>query len=92
MLLRYTPQGIANIKQSPSRLDAARKAAEAGGGKIHSWHLTMGQYDAVLITEFHDDDACAKFALSVGAQGNVSTETLRAFTEPEFRKVVNSLP
>jgi uncharacterized protein with GYD domain len=92
MLLRYTPQGMANIKQSPSRLDAARKAAEAGGGKIHSWYLTMGHHDAALICEFPDDDACAKFALSVGALGNVGTETLRAFTEPEYRKIISSLP
>lgn len=92
MLLRYTTQGMANIKQSPSRLDAARKAAEAAGGKIHGWYLTMGKYDAVLISEFPDDDACAKFALSVGALGNVNTQTLRAFTEPEYRKVVSSLP
>ena len=35
-LLRYTQQGIAKVKESPARLDAARKAAEAAGGKIHS--------------------------------------------------------
>ena len=92
MLLRYTPQGIANIKQSPSRLDAARKAAEAADGKIHGWYLTMGRYDAVLISEFPDDAACARFALSIGALGNVSTETLRAFSEPEYRQIVSSLP
>ena len=92
MLLRYTPQGIANVKQSPARLDSARKAAEAAGGKIHSWYLTMGHYDAVLISEFPNDEACAKFALGVGALGNVSTQTLRAFAEPEYRKIVSSLP
>ena len=91
MLLRYTQQGIAKIKDSPTRLDAARKAAEAVKGKIHSWYLTMGRCDAVLIAEFSDDETCAKFALSTGAEGNVSTETLKAFTEPEYRKIVGSL-
>ena len=42
MLLRYTQQGIARVKESPARLDTARKGAEAAGGKINSWHLTMG--------------------------------------------------
>jgi uncharacterized protein with GYD domain len=51
-LVCYTPQGIAKIKDSPSRLDAAKKAAEKEGGKVQAWYLTMGQYDAVLISEF----------------------------------------
>ena len=90
-LLRYTQQGIAKIKESPARLDAAKKAAEKAGGKIHSWHLTMGQYDAVIISEFPNDEACAKFTLSVGALGNVTTETLKAFTEAEYRKIIGVL-
>ncbi len=90
-LIRYTQQGMAKIKESPARLDAAKKAAEKAGGKIHAWYLTMGRYDAVLISEFPSDEAGAKFTLSVGALGNVSTETLKAFTEPEYRKIVGSL-
>jgi uncharacterized protein with GYD domain len=91
MLLRYTQQGIAKIKESPARLDAAKKVAEKVGGKVHAWYLTMGQYDAVLITEFPNDEAGAKFALSVGSLGNVTTETLKAFTEPEYRKIIGGL-
>lgn len=68
-LLRYTTQGVAKIKESPSRLDAARKLAASMGGKIQSWHLTMGKYDAVIITEFPDDEAAAR---------NLSTRTVSA--------------
>ena len=91
LLLHYTQQGIAKIKESPTRLDAAKKAAEKGGGKIHAWFLTMGQYDAVIISEFPNDEACAKFTLSLGALGNVTTETLKAFTEAEYRKIIGGL-
>ncbi len=90
-LVRYTQQGISKVKESPSRLDSARKAAEAEGGKILTWYLTMGQYDAVLISEFPSDEACAKFTLAAGALGNISTETLRAFPEAEYRKILGSL-
>ena len=90
-LLRYTQQGAAKIKDSPARLDAAKKAAEAAGGKIHAWYLTMGRYDAVLISEFPNDEASAKFMLSTGAMGNVTTQTLKAFSEAEYRKIVASL-
>ncbi len=90
-LIRYTQQGMAKIKDSPARLDAAKKAAEKAGGKIQTWYLTMGQYDAVIISEFPNDEACAKFTLSVGALGNVTTETLKAFTESEYRKIIGGL-
>jgi uncharacterized protein with GYD domain len=91
-LLRYTQQGAAKIKESPARLDAAKKAAEAAGGKIHAWYLTMGKYDAVLVSEFPADEAAARFMLSTGALGNVTTHTLKAFSEAEYRKIVGSLP
>jgi uncharacterized protein with GYD domain len=91
-LLRLTAQGVAKIKDSPKRLDAARKAAEGMGGKIQTWYLTMGKYDAVFVSEFPDDDTCARFMLSIGAQGNVTTQTLKAFNEAEYRKIVSSLP
>ena len=90
-LLRYTQQGISKIKESPSRLDAARKTAEKGGGRIHAWYLTMGRYDAVLISEFPSDEAGAKFTLSLSALGNVTTETLKAFTESEYRNIIGGL-
>jgi uncharacterized protein with GYD domain len=90
-LLRYTQQGIANLKDSPVRLDAARKGAEKLGGIVHDWFLTMGQYDAVLIAEFPDDETCARFFLSIGTRGNVTTQTMRAFTELEYGMIVGSL-
>ena len=91
-LLRYTQQGAAKIKESPSRLDAAKKVAASAGGKLHSWFLTMGKYDAIIISEFPDDHAAARFMLSVGSLGNVTTQTMRAYTEDEYRKIVASLP
>jgi uncharacterized protein with GYD domain len=90
-LLRYTQQGASKIKESPARLDAARKAAETAGGKLESWHLTMGKYDAVIITEFPSDEAAAKFMLKTGSLGNVTTTTMKAFNEEEFREIVGSL-
>ncbi len=90
-LIRYTQQGIAKIKDSPKRLDAARKAAEKAGGKIHAWYLTMGEYDAVLISEFPSDEAGARFMLATVAMGNVTTHTLKAFPEAEYRKILGDL-
>jgi len=91
-LLKYTQQGIKDIKNSPNRLDSARKAWKAAGGELKSFYLTMGRYDAVVVSELPDDASVARLALATGSQGNVTTETLRAFGEDEFRKIIASLP
>ena len=46
----------------------------------------------MVISEAKDDETAAKLALATGMQGNVRTETLRAFTEDEFRRIVATLP
>ena len=92
VLFQYTEQGAHNIKESPARIDAARKAFQAMGAELKAWFLTMGQYDGVVIAEAPDDETVAKLALATGALGNIRTETLRAFTEDEFRKIVAGLP
>jgi len=91
-LIQYTQKGLEKIKDSPSRLDHARKGYEAAGGKIKDFFLVMGEYDIVIVAELPNDEAVAKLALSLGAAGNIRTRTMRAFTEPEFRKIVQSLP
>lgn len=91
-LLNYTQQGIENIDRGPERLDNARDFIEGVGGELKAFYLTMGQYDAVAITEFPDDDAAAKAALMSGQTGAVSTETLRAWPEADFREIVAELP
>ena len=87
-LLRYTQQEIKNIKDAPSRLGAAKDAFKKAGADIKAFYLVMGQYDAVVISEAPDDESAAKLALLIGSLGNVQTETLRAFTEVEYRKLV----
>jgi uncharacterized protein with GYD domain len=88
----YTKEGVNEIKDSPARIEAARKAIEAAGGKFLSWYLTMGRYDFVVITEAPDTKTAAAILLSIGSQGKVRTETLRAFTEEEFKGIVKGLP
>ncbi len=91
-LARYTQQGITNIKQSPARVDAYRRAAQQSGGTVKGFYLTLGRYDIVVVGEAPDDETAARLALATGSIGNVTTETLRAFTEDEFRKLIASLP
>ena len=91
-LLRYTQQGISAAKNAPARIDAAKEAYRKAGGELKAVYLTMGQYDLVAITEMPNDEAVARVALAMGSQGNIRSETNRAFTETEFRKIIGSLP
>jgi uncharacterized protein with GYD domain len=52
----------------------------------------MGRYDFVLVAEAPNVKATASVLLAIGAQGSVSTETLHALTEEEFKGVVSALP
>jgi uncharacterized protein with GYD domain len=44
------------------------------------------------VGEHPNDETAARAALMTGSLGNVRTETLRAFTEDEYRKLIKSLP
>lgn len=91
-LVRYTEQGIRNIKESPARLEAAKKLAQSVGAEIKSFYLALGAYDIVLTVDAPNDETAAKLVLSIGSLGNVRTDTLRVFDEKEFRKLIASLP
>ena len=90
-LMNWTDQGIRNVKDSPSRLDAAKATAKKFGCEIEQFFMTIGLYDGVVVVEAPDDDAVAKYTLSLGADGNVRTTTLKAFSEASFRKIIGSL-
>ena len=91
-LFNWTQQGIERVKESPNRIDAARQAFQSAGGELKAWYLTMGRYDGVVIAEAPDDETLARLLLATGMLGNIRTETLRAFTEDEFRNLVGQLP
>jgi uncharacterized protein with GYD domain len=89
---RWTQQGIEKVKDSPARLDAFKQLVKSAGGEVKGFYMVTGQYDIVIISEAPNDDAMAKTALATASKGGVKTETLRAFTEDEYRKIVAALP
>jgi len=92
VLTSWTQKGIENVKESPDRLDAAKKGFQAAGAELKEFYLVMGQYDMVIVAEAPDDETVSKLALIIGSAGAVRTETLRAYTEDEYRKIIAALP
>ena len=90
-LLNWTQQGIQNIKDSPSRLDQAKAATSAAGGEMKAFYMTLGAYDMVAVIEVPDDATFAKVMLAIASHGGVRSQSLRAFTEDEYRDIVGAL-
>lgn len=92
VMSKWTAQGLQNIKQSPTRLEAGRKAFEAAGAKMTDFYMTTGRYDMVAMVEAPDDVTLAKAILATAAQGSFTTETCRAFSEGEYRQIIGGIP
>jgi uncharacterized protein with GYD domain len=91
-LVKFTPKGLENIKREPETLKEIKKAYQAAGCELKATYLVMGQYDIVTISEAPDDATLAKLFLSFATAGEVVSETLRAFTEDEYLKIIAALP
>ena len=90
-LLKWTPQGLKDVKQSPSRLDAARKGFQSAGVTMKDFYMVTGQYDMVAIVEAPDETTLARAILTAASQGSIMSETCRAFTEQEYRQIIGGL-
>jgi uncharacterized protein with GYD domain len=91
MLANWTDQGAHRVKESPRRLDTARKALVDMGGEFKSIYMTMGEYDLIAVYEAPDDAVAARFTLLLGSLGSVRTKTLKAFPEAAYREIIASL-
>ncbi len=91
MLANWTDQGAQKVKESPRRVDTAKKALTDMGGTFKSLYMTMGEHDLVMVYEAPDDAVAARFTLVLGMLGTVRTRTLKAFPEAAYREIVASL-
>ena len=87
----FTDQGVRNVKDTLKRLEGVRGVARKLGVTVKDAYWTLGQYDIALVAEAPDEAAMTAFGLSVGAQGNVRTQTMRAFTTDEMGKLLGRM-
>jgi uncharacterized protein with GYD domain len=91
LLINWTEQGARDVRNSPKRLDAAKKQLGDMGGTFKAFYLTMGESDMVAVVEAPDDAVIARFALILAGGGHVRTRTLKAFPELAYREIIASL-
>ena len=92
LLMKLTTEGARAAKDIPARIDEGLKAFESMGGKVTSFHVTMGPYDYVAVGEAPSDEVVAGFALGLASRGFVTTTTMKAFTPQEIGAIVSRLP
>ncbi|HVC56444.1 MAG TPA: GYD domain-containing protein [Stellaceae bacterium] len=91
MLANWTDQGARQVKDSPKRVDTAKKALVEMGGEFKALYMTMGDFDLILVYEAPDDAVAARFTLLLSQMGAVRTRTLKAFPEAAYREIIHSL-
>ena len=91
VLGHFTDQGIRNVKDSPKRAEAFKELAMTYGVTVKDIFWTLGQYDIVTILEASDDNSVTALELSVGALGNVRTQTMRAFSQADMKLILGKM-
>ncbi|TMH29595.1 MAG: GYD domain-containing protein [Betaproteobacteria bacterium] len=91
VLSNFTDQGIRNVKDTGKRSDAVRELAKKFGVTVKDFYWTLGSYDVVAIFEAPDDASMTAFGLAIGTQGNVRTQTLRAYSRQDLNTILTKL-
>jgi uncharacterized protein with GYD domain len=91
MLGHFSDQGIRDVKDTTKRVETVKATAKKLGITVKEVYWTLGQYDTVLIADAPDEATMTTFGLTVGAHGNVRTQTLRAFSAEEMGRIIGKM-
>jgi uncharacterized protein with GYD domain len=92
VLGKYTKEGITNIKDSPQRVEQAKKLATSRGGAIKEFYYTMGRYDFVTVVEATGNEGMMESLFIIGSGGAVMTETLVAIPLEKGVEIFKKMP
>jgi uncharacterized protein with GYD domain len=91
-LLKWTEEGIKNVKESPKcAADLLARFEKEYGGKVIGNYYTFGEYDGVLVLESPNDETIMSFLLEAESKGNFRSMTLKAFPIGEAAKIIEKL-
>ena len=91
-LISFTSSGANHFKKAPDCFEEAKQIFNKYGAEIKALYSVMGQYDVVIISDTPDDDSAAKITLTLMSTCYIKSETLRAYTEDEYRRIISSIP
>lgn len=91
-LIKWTEQGVKNVKDTVKRLKQAEEGIQKMGGRLLSVYYTQGKYDIVIASEWPDDETANAFLLSLAATGNIRSQTTRAYSAEEMERIISKMP
>ena len=91
VLTHFTDQGIRNVKDTVKRSEASKEMAGKKDVKVRDLFWTLGAHDIVCIADAPNDEAITAMGLMLGVQGNVRTQTLRAYNAGEIGKILGNM-
>jgi uncharacterized protein with GYD domain len=91
ILMNWTDQGVASVKDTVNRYQAAKQLLESKGGSFESVTWTIGPYDLVATVSVPDEETGAAFNLQLASSGNLRSVTMRAFDEGEMSRIVGKI-
>lgn len=86
--IKFTPAGLAAIKDTTRRAAAFKTAAKKMGVKVTGIYWTLGEFDGLLVCEADDASSVTAALLKLSGAGNVQTSTVRAFNAAEMDEIL----
>ncbi|MEX2560929.1 MAG: GYD domain-containing protein [Pirellulales bacterium] len=86
--IKFSEQGIKNVKDTCKRAEAFKGAAKKMGVKVRDIFWTLGPFDGLMILDAPDDETATALMLQLGSLGNVHTQTARAYNAAEMQAIL----
>ena len=87
-LFSFTEKGIGKYSDTVGRAEAFTKEAQKAGVKVTAFYWTVGAFDGAVVVEAPDEQSVMALLLKLGSQGNVRTQTMRAFDRSEMESIL----
>lgn len=81
-----------NVENMEEQQKTGMEDLEALGGELKDLYVTFGQYDAVGIVDFPDDEAAAQWLLAQAKKSGLGTETLKGIPADRASELMAELP
>ena len=90
-LLKFTEQGVKNIKDTCKRAADFKSHAKKHGIEVKEQLWCLGAFDGLIIFDAPDDETATGAMMSLSSREYVRTQTLRSFTASEMGKIVGKV-
>lgn len=88
VLYRLTEKGREHARTIVHHARSIKETNETAGFTVLGMYYVQGQYDMVAIVEAPSEQAMLTGLFSIAGEGNVVSETLRAFTPDEVQAAI----